>query len=314
MTEVCRLCGSADLAEPIRLRETMFGTGETFPYQQCNDCQCLQIVARPADMEQYYPSTYDSYGMASRTLRNRVRNFLAYYGPGWLFAGRDWWENPDRKSLRDANIARSSRILDLGCGSGNFTASLRDIGFHNVTGADPFVPADMVHPNGVQILRKEACDIQGEFDLVMMQASLEHVWDQHGIVREIARLTAPGGSCMVNIPTLDSWSWENYGENWVHLDPPRHFHIYSRTGITRLMASAGLEVTSIVDNGSAFGILASEKIRMGLPQIDPATGHHDYERVLPADVIASASHKAQRFNREKRGDVITVYARHGRSG
>jgi SAM-dependent methyltransferase len=312
VTEVCRICGSTDLAEPICLRETMFGTGETFPYQQCNDCQCLQIVERPGSMEQYYPSTYYSYGIAQRNVRNRIRSFLAYYGPGWLFAGRDWWENPDRKSLREANIARSSRILDLGCGSGNFTASLRDIGLHNVTGADPFIPQDMVHPNGVKILRKEACEIEGEFDLVMMQASLEHVWDQRGIVHEIARLLAPGGRCMVNIPTLDSWAWENYGENWVHLDPPRHFYIYSRTGITRLLTSAGLEVTSIVDSASAFGILASEKIRMGLPQIDPATGQYDYERVLPGDFIASASNKAHKVNQEKRGDIITVHAR--RSG
>jgi hypothetical protein len=48
---------------------------------------------------------------------------------------------------------------------------------------------------------------------------------------------------------------------------------------------------------------------MGLPQIDPATGHYDYERVLPSDVIASASHRAQQVNQEKRGDLITVHAR-----
>ena len=48
---------------------------------------------------------------------------------------------------------------------------------------------------------------------------------------------------------------------------------------------------------------------MGLPQIDRATGKHDYERVLPHDIIASASQKAQQANRQKRGDVIAVYAR-----
>jgi SAM-dependent methyltransferase len=312
VTPVCRICGSADLADPIRLRESMFGTGESFSYQQCHDCRCLQIVERPASMADYYPSTYYSYRMSQAGIKTRIRNLLAYYGPGWLFAGRDWWENPDRKSIRDANVGRSSRILDLGCGSGNFTASLRDIGLHNVLGADPFIPAEMVHPNGVKILRKEASEIEGEFDLVMMQASLEHVWDQHAMVQDMARLLVPGGHCMVNIPTLDSAAWENYGGNWVHLDPPRHFYIYSRAGITRLMASAGLEVTSIVDSAAAFGFLASEKISMGLPQMDPATGSHDFERHLAADVIAFSSQKARDVNREKRGDIITVHAR--RSG
>jgi SAM-dependent methyltransferase len=287
----------------------MFGTGETFPYQMCNDCNCLEIVERPDKMEQYYPATYYSYGIAQRNIRNWIRGLLAHYGPGWLFAGQDWWENPDRKSLREAHVTRSSRILDLGCGSGNFVASLKDIGFRNVIGADPFISRELVHPNGVRVLRKEASEIEGEFDLVMMQASLEHVWDQRGTVREVARLLAPGGQCMVSIPTLDSWARENYGDQWVHLDPPRHFYIYSRSGISRLLASAGLEVTSMVDSGSAFGILASEKIRMGLPQIDPTTGQYDYERFLSGDVLASASRKAWQVNQEKRGDVITVYAR-----
>jgi SAM-dependent methyltransferase len=305
----CRICLCSDVAAPIRLRETMFGTGETFSYQQCNDCGSLEIVEKPIRMDLYYPSTYYSYAIARRNLRNRIRDLLAYYGPSWLFAGREWWENPDRKSLRDANVSRSGRILDLGCGSGNFTASLKDIGFRNVIGADPFIPEDIVHPNGVRILKKEADEIEGEFDLVMMQASLEHVWDQRGIVREIARLMAPGGQCMVNVPTIDSWAWETYGENWVHLDPPRHFYIYSRSGITQLLESAGLEVTSIVDNTSAFGILASEKIRMGHAQVDPLTRGYEYEKFLSAEFIASAPRMAQQANKEMRGDIITVHAR-----
>jgi SAM-dependent methyltransferase len=314
MSKVCRICGSTDVADPIFLRETMFGTGEKFPYQQCNDCRCLEIVERPIPMDQYYPSTYYSYRMMHRSIKNRIRDFLAFYGPGWLFAGREWWENPDRKSLRDANISRSSRILDLGCGSGNFTAGLKDIGLRNVIGADPFIPEDLVHPNGVRILRKEASEIEGEFDLIMMQASLEHVWDQRGTVRDIARLLAPRGQFMVNIPTIDSWAWENYGENWVHLDPPRHFYLYSRIGIGRLLESAGLEVASIVDSASAFGILASEKIRLGQPQVDPVTGGYDYEKVLPPDIIASAPRIAHQVNQEKRGDIITVYARRKNAG
>jgi hypothetical protein len=309
VAKFCRICESTNIGEPIRLRETMFGTGEIFPYQICNECKCLEIVERPDKMDRYYPSTYYSYALAKQNTRNWIRSLLAYYGPAWMFAGRDWWENPDRKSLREANIGRSSRILDLGCGSGNFTASLKDIGLRNVIGADPFIPQDLVHPNGVRILRKDASEIEGEFDLVMMQASMEHVWDQRGLVREIARLVARGGQCMVNIPTLDSWAWQHYRENWVHLDPPRHFYIYSRTGITWLLGSAGLEVTSIVDSGSAFGILASEKIRMGLTQIDPTTGQYDYEQVLSSDILASASRRAQQANHEKRGDIITVYAR-----
>jgi 2-polyprenyl-3-methyl-5-hydroxy-6-metoxy-1,4-benzoquinol methylase len=66
------------------------------------------------------------------------------------FAGRDWWEHGARKSSREMGVSRSARILDLGCGNGSLIASLADIGFPTVLGADPFIPQDIIHSNGAR--------------------------------------------------------------------------------------------------------------------------------------------------------------------
>ena len=306
----CRICGSTSLGPRIVLKERMIGIQECFEYQRCSGCGCLQIVSKPKNIETYYASEYYSYApLQSHRWKVMLRSKLAINGPKWLFSGRSWWEAGHLRSLRESRISRSDRILDLGCGSGHLIAALRDIGFRHVLGVDPFIAAEILHRNGTRVLKCEAGEVTGQFDLVMMHHSLEHVWDQHQIMNDIARLLAPAGRCIIRIPTIDSWAWEEYGPDWVQLDPPRHFYLHSRGSISRLLESVGLKVSAIVDDSWAFQILGSEKVRRGYSLLDPETGRPDYAACLPADLVALAPRRAQQLNRNKRGDAIAVHAR-----
>jgi SAM-dependent methyltransferase len=291
----------------------MFGTGEKFLYERCSECGCLQIVKQPVDIVTHYPDKYYAYAPESagavQTIKQRTRNLLALYGPAWLFAGRDWWELGAWKSIRDMGVSRSARILDLGCGNGGLIASLAEMGFHNVLGADPFIPQDIVHSNGARVLKCEADEIEGQFDVVMMHHSLEHIWDQNRTVADVARLVKTGGRCLIRIPTIDCWAWEEYGRDWVALDAPRHFYLHSRASVTRLLESAGLRLARIVDDASSLQILGSEKIRRGQPLLNPRTGKADYHEFLPNDLIQSASARTRELNQAGRGDSIAVHAR-----
>jgi SAM-dependent methyltransferase len=312
MKQLCRVCGSTDLESPIELREVMFGTAEKFLYERCSNCGCLQIAEQPVEMEQYYPARYYSYAHetdgAIQTIKRRTRNLLSLHGPAWLFAGQDWWESGARKSIRDIGVSRSARILDLGCGNGNLIASLAEIGFSNVLGADPYIAQDVAHSNGARVLKREADEIEGEFDLVMMHHSLEHIWDQHRTAASLARLVKTGGHCVVRIPTIDCWAWEEYGLDWVALDAPRHFYIHSRASITRLLEREGFRVTNVLDDSSSLQILGSEKIRRGQPLLNPKSGMADYVEFLPQDLIRDAPSRARSLNRAGKGDSIAVHA------
>jgi SAM-dependent methyltransferase len=264
-------------------------------------------------MAKYYPNNYYSYAAESdglvEAIKRRTQIILSIHGPGWLFAGRDWWEVGVWKSIRDMGVSRSARILDLGCGNGNLIARLAEIGFHNVLGADPFIPHDIVHSNGARVLKCEANEIEGQFDVVMMHHSLEHIWDQHRTLDQVARLAKTGGRCLIRIPTIDCWSWEEYGRDWIALDPPRHFYLHSRASITRLLESAGFRLDRIVDDASSLQIIGSEKIRRGQPLLNPKTGREDYHEFLPPDLIQSASARSRELNLAGRGDSIAVHAR-----
>jgi SAM-dependent methyltransferase len=45
------------------------------------------------------------------------------------------------QAARDFPFDKSARVLDLACGSGEVTLALRELGFHNVDGVDPFTGA-----------------------------------------------------------------------------------------------------------------------------------------------------------------------------
>jgi SAM-dependent methyltransferase len=135
--------------------------------------------------------------------RDQAKNsdLLSLYGRAWLFAGRDWWEPGARKSSREMGVSRSARIRDLGCGNSSLIASLAHFGFPNALGADPFIPQDIVHSTA-RVLKCEVVEIEGQFNVVIMHHSLEHIWDQPRPAADLGRLVKTGGRCLTRIPTI----------------------------------------------------------------------------------------------------------------
>lgn len=125
-----------------------------------------------------------------------------------------------RQSLEQARglirtDTRPPRALDFGCGTGNLTAHLLELGFQ-VTAADVaerFLemlrrehagrPLDTLRLDGVGLGGLE----DGRFDLVAAYSVLHHVPDYLGAVRELSRVTRPGG-----VVYLDHEAHEGYWE------------------------------------------------------------------------------------------------------
>jgi SAM-dependent methyltransferase len=277
VTSRCRVCGHEGHPLTFTLREMMYGTGEPFLYEQCAACGSLQISSIPADLRPYYPASYPAYQSAPR-LRWFRRVTLALANSQSMMLRSDG--NMARPLLRwIASRTFQTRIhplaplrgrvgsdrwefADVGGANGYLLAELRHLGFRQVTCIDPYFEGTV--EEGVRFIHRELHSIDGRFDVIMYHHTLEHVTDIPRELRAIRDRLSPRGFALLRLPVVPNATFEHYGEHWVQLDPPRHLHIPSRSGIQTAAARAGLEIVDSGDDSTDFQFWVSELYARGI--------------------------------------------------
>jgi len=288
----------------------MFGSAERFTYFQCSGCRCLQLKDPPSDPGRYYPAEYHSVSFnpeskyrhpVVRAARNLVNRSTVFRGSlaGIVFG--KVFRNRKLAPLSAIPLTRGSRILDVGCGVGERIYALREIGFRNVSGVDPYVGGDIEYANGVKIAKQTVHDLRGTWDLVMYHHSFEHVPDPTRELLAVARLLDRGGACLLRIPTVSSCAWDHYREHWYQIDAPRHLFLHSVESISFLAEKTGFRVGSIVYDSTADQFERSECCRLGIPFTScTSPGFSKSQR-------RRWKKKARELNRQNRGDQAAFY-------
>jgi SAM-dependent methyltransferase len=161
---------------------------------------------------------------------------------------RHWWYRGRRAvldavldglgPLRPRDGGGVPRILDAGCGSGRNMVLLAARGaVSGIELAEPSLQAARARNVGPVVpgsLDEPLPFGDGAFDLAVALDVLEHVADDEGALRELARVLAPGGRLLVTVP--------QYGWLWGEHDVLAHHHRrYTRARLLERAARAGLE-------------------------------------------------------------------------
>ncbi len=159
-SRACRICGSHGAHPEFLVREMQFGTREEFTYFRCVKCGCLQIAEIPGDLSRHYPGDYYSarpldenkYAGWRGALRVLPLEASLFPDVSLRWAISRVFPRRHFAALAGLGIARSAKILDVGCGNGkSFLYPLRRMGFRRVAGCDPFLPGDIRYANGLTI-------------------------------------------------------------------------------------------------------------------------------------------------------------------
>lgn len=313
----CRVCHGGAMGDTHVAREMMFGTRETFRYAECRACGCLSIIEIATDLERRYGDGYYSMSTAPARWNDVARNYLKQKravhlsgrrtGIGWaatkLFGTPEHW-----RWLHVARADFDTRIVDVGCGSGALLRVLRDEGFRDLTGIDPFIP-EPVEEERLRILKAHAAETRETFDLVMLNHSLEHFPDQDEAMQAVRLLVRPGGRVLVRIPVV-GWAWRTYGVDWVQLDAPRHVVIHTEKSFGMLAERAGFAITRIDYDSTEFQFWGSEQYRRDVPLHDPRSCHANRAHPLFTEREMSSFRAAARDLNERRdGDQACFYLR-----
>jgi len=178
---------------------------------------------------------------AAAELRERVRRYYtAYYRDALGIA--DWpvlvdlrQEEERQEAARLERLARlvgpaalDGRVLNVGCGTGGFDGALgRARPGTRVTGIDADAEAMSIcalkrgaGAGGFARAVSEALPFRdGAFDLVYCFSAIEHVASVAATVREMVRVTRPGGAVYVHTPNAWSWYEGHYKLFWVPFLP-----------------------------------------------------------------------------------------------
>ncbi|MFQ5698250.1 MAG: methyltransferase domain-containing protein [Myxococcota bacterium] len=110
--------------------------------------------------------------------------------------------------LGDEAVPLSSRVLDVGCGTGWLAESLREAGFDAISGCD-WCPGDRISSGARSFLDYRRLDLNAEglaryedaaFDLIVCSDVLEHLENPAWMLREMARVTRSSGDVFLSIP------------------------------------------------------------------------------------------------------------------
>jgi SAM-dependent methyltransferase len=331
----CRICGAQDNHSTYDAREMMFGTREVFRYFQCTACGCLQIEEIPDNFERFYPPDYYSFNIKPNRPKHNVlyqwlqkqRCRTALFEKGFKFNSLikshvklpielyKWEGGPHiREILNKCGVKDFSvRFLDVGCGAySNWLATLARLGFHNLTGADPFIASDQQY-GAIRIFKRELNNIEGKFDLITLHHSLEHMPQQLEVLQAARARLKEGGTCLVRIPIVSSLAWEKYGVNWVELDAPRHLYLHSLGSITDIARRAGLVLTDIVYDSLSLEFFGSEQYLRDIPLNDPnSLWKNPDSRIFTPEEKACFEAMSAKANTERCGGRAGFYFRASR--
>jgi SAM-dependent methyltransferase len=183
-----------------------------------------------------------------------VSGFASYY-PGVR------WEYGEVRRLLESektSAGKNFKLLDVGCGEGDFLQSLNSIPNENKFALDLNEPAiEKCRQKGFQAFcgtvesaLKAGFLKAGEFPAVTSFHCLEHVDDPIGFVRSLIKLAAPGGRVFISTP----YSPMSFEADWFDVlnHPPHHMTRWNLRSYQRLAEMLSVKMRYFVPPSAAL--------------------------------------------------------------
>lgn len=306
----CKVCGAQGTPLYNHLRDRLFSVPGEWNLKKCQNISCGLVWLDPMPREEDIGKAYRTYythqdKKPKNTLLRRVYRRIAvgYSANRYGYEikgvsvldrllGRLIYLHPGRRSDLDyrvfyLNAQLGGRLLEIGTGSGESLKRMSDLGWL-VEGVD-------VDPSGVKNAKAKGLNVHlgsleqqdyadNTFDVITMNHVIEHVHEPLALLKECRRILKPGGEIVVVTPNILSWVHRLYKSNWLHLDPPRHLHLFTIEALKNMAMQAkftGIECSSSL---RARGVFLTSKSILNTGKVDLA-GKYSLTTHLWAEIM-----------------------------
>jgi SAM-dependent methyltransferase len=179
---------------------------------------------------------------------------------------------------------------------------------NNLKGIDPYIKEDIKYDNGLIIEKISINEEKEKWDLIMLHHVLEHMDNQNDVMKSIYNKLLDNGTCIIRIPTVSSYSWDNYKTNWVSLDAPRHFYLHSIKSFKLLVESQGFYIEKIIFDSTSFQFWASEQYIHDIPLMDARSySEHPNNSIFESKDLVHFEKISNKLNKDNNGDQFVAY-------
>lgn len=171
-------------------------------------------------------------------------------------------------ALIDAYALSEKKLLDIGCGTGDFLAAAKKRHW-NGFGIEPNEEARAIANKKTQhsvFDTNKLLEFDSQtFDVITLWHVLEHLPNLEEQIFVFKKLLKPNGTLIVAVPNYKSYDAQYYKAYWAAYDVPRHLWHFDKISISKLFQNISMEVikTKPMYFDAFYVSLLSEKFKHG---------------------------------------------------
>ena len=234
----CNLCGADNSALvfhiPVKEHQVGVYARDVWDLVRCRECGLTYLNPRPDEAALNALYTFDD---------PVDREFIQKWSVEKAAFRRNTW----RRYLNIlAQYGVSGRLLDLGCGAGDFLVVARESGY-KVVGQDisPFFVEYCRTELGLEVFEKTIDQLPlpaGSLDLVTAFDVIEHHPDPTKMLQDIHHYLKPGGYMLVTTHDIGNLLARRYGVRWRQIAAIGHLTYFTKATLAALFERNGFRV------------------------------------------------------------------------
>lgn len=243
----CKVCGGDNWHSVLETRDFLHNIPGLFTIARCTDCGFMATNPRPDEQEimAYYPEEYGPYQLNTARVEKMVSHQQKHPFLFSLVEPRIF--QVGREKCGDCEL----RVLEIGCGAGNFLYELR-LRFPKwkLVGTDFSVRSiEKLKEKGIEAYVSDLKQLphdDASQDIVYGFMIVEHLHRLEQTLGEVKRVLRDDGQFVIAVPNITSWQFRVFGKYAYILHIPAHLYHFSEASLTAVMKKNGFEVERVI--------------------------------------------------------------------